>query len=439
MGSRQRWFAGLGAFVVGLGLGACGADKEVAPEPAAPAMQQCRRFDQLMPRFVSAISTGKTQNLKIVVEDRLLKTSRDDEPPPINDVLRIIFATLNALASKPPEPGGSKESYCAPAGTPPPLNLANEVCEMRRAIDSLVHQGKGLDAIAVVEPQLQGIMDYMTGTGTSTERNARGELVSHYEVAAAFSNLCSNTQQCQLSNGLDLIIAFTDYANTAPGRKLVADINTLGTKTSLTAFLAPQNLSEEGFVSISRALIPAVQGADPQALQNAFDQLPLSAELKMDLRPIVEDLKLILQTPSLIEPTRKALNCITVSDRNSDIVRMLYRLAIRDMRAEFGVTRLSQVFKQLQDVDQRGSLIFLANTLAKAVRGDDAAIAAAASTCKTLLSTAAPAGQAQGNAQLALPVVADLLRNGLVQEAICAIDTLLFGCSGGAQPACPVR
>jgi len=125
-----------------------------------------------------------------------------------------------------------------------------------------------------------------------------------------------------------------------------------------------------------------------------------------------------------------------VSDRNSDVVRMLYRLAIRDTRPEFGITRLSQVFRLIQDVDQRGSLIFLANTLAKAVRSDELAIASAASTCKTLLSTSVPAGQAQSNAQLALPVVADLLRNGLVQEAICAIDTLLFGCSGGAQPAC---
>lgn len=395
-------------------------------------MQQCRAFEQLMPRFVSAISTGKTQNLKTVVETQLLKSARPDEPPPINDVLRIIFATLNALASKPPEPGGTKDNYCAPVTAPPSLELANEVCEMRRAIDLLVHQGKGLDAIAVVEPQLQGIIDYMTGTGTSTDK------VPHYEVAAAFSNLCSNTVQCQLSNGLDLIIAFTDYANTAAGRRLVQNLNTLGTKQSLTAFLAPQNLSEDGFVAISRALIPAVQGADPVALQMAFDQLPLSADLKMDLGPLVQDLKVILQTPSLIEPTRRALNCITASDRNSDIVRMLYRLAIRDNRDEFGVTRLSQVFKQLQDVDQRGSLIFLANTLAKAVRGDELAIAAAASTCKTLLSTTVPAGQSQSNAQLALPVVADLLRNGLVQEAICAIDTLLFGCSGG-QPACMTR
>lgn len=427
---RQRSVTFAVAFAFGLVGGACGADKEVAPEPVAPAMQQCRTFDQLMPRFVRAISTGRTENLKTVVENQLLKTTREDEPPPINDVLRIIFATLNALASKPPEPGGTKDDYCAPASAPPPLNLANEVCEMRRAIDVLVHQGKGLDAIGVIEPQLQGIIDYMTGSGTSADKTP------HYEVAAAFSNLCSNTMVCRLSNGLDLIIAFTDYANTAPGRRLVQNLNTLGTRPSLTAFLAPQNLTEDGFVAISRALIPAVQGADPQALQNAFDQLPLSAELKADLGPVVEDLKLILQTPSLIEPTRKALNCLTVSDRNSDIVRMLYRLAIRDMRPEFGITRLSQVFRQIQDVDQRGSLIFLANTLAKAVRSDEIAIASAATTCKTLLSTSVPAGQAQSNAQLALPVVAELLRNGLVQEAICAIDTLLFGCSGGAQPAC---
>jgi hypothetical protein len=427
-GQRATWVAL--TFLLGVWTGACGADKEVAPEPREPAMQQCRSFEELMPRFVGAISTGRTEKLKNVVETQLLKTTRDDVPPPINDVLRIIFTTLSALASKPPEPGGTADAYCAPADASPPLALANEVCEMRRAIELLVHQGKGLDAIAVIEPQVQGIIDYITGTGTSADK------LPHYEVAAAFSTLCSNTAQCQLSNGLDLIIAFTDYANTGPGKKLVQDINTLGTKMSLTAFLAPQNLTEDGFVAIFRALVPAVQSADPQSLQNVFDQLPLSPELRVDLGPLVADLKLILLTPMLITPTRNALNCISMSDRNSDLVRMLYRLAIREMRSEFGISRLSQVFRQIQVVDQRGSLIYLANTLAKAVRSDEVAIASAASTCKTLLSTSVPAGQAQSNAQLALPVVADLLRNGLVQELICAIDTLLFGCSGGAQPAC---
>jgi hypothetical protein len=411
------------SFVVGLAA-ACGADQQVAPEPPPP-MVQCRSFDQLMPRFVGAISTGKTAGLKNVVENQLLKTSREDTPPPINDVLRVIFVTLNRLASKPPEPGGTKENYCAPAGSPPPLERANEVCELRRTIDLLVRQGKGLDAIAVVEPQLQGILDYITGTGTSRDR------VPHYEVAAAFSNLCSNTMVCQLSNGLDLIIEFTAYANTPDGRRLVQNLNTLGTKQTLTAFLAPQNLSEDGFIAISRALIPAIKGADPAALENAFNQLTiLPAELRADLRPLIEDLKVLLLNERLKGSISRALTCIETGDRNSDIVRMLYRLAIRDMRPEFGITRLSQIFKQLQDVDQRGSLIYLANTLAQAVRNDEDAINAAASTCKTLLATS------PNNAQQALPVVADLVRNGLVQEALCAIDTLLFGCAGGAQPAC---
>lgn len=418
----RRW-AFLGAFIGSL-IAACGADQQVAPEPPPP-MVQCRAFDELMPRFVGAISTGKTEGLKNVVENQLLRSARPDEPPPINDVLRVIFATLNRLASKPPEPGGTKDNYCAPEGSPPPLERANEVCELRRTIDLLVRQGKGLDAIAVVEPQLQGILDYITGTGSSRDR------VPHYEIAAAFSNLCSNTMVCQLSNGLDLIIEFTAYANTPDGRRLVTNLNTLGTKQTLTAFLAPQNLNEDGFVAIARALIPAIKGADPAALENAFNQLTiLPADLRNDLRPTIEDLKRLLQNERLKMSISRALTCIENSDRNYDLVRMLYRLAIRDMRPEFGITRLSQIFKQLQDVDQRGSLIFLANTLAQAVRNDEDAINAAASTCKTLLATS------PNNAQQALPVVAELVRNGLVQEALCASDTLLFGCSGGAQPAC---
>jgi hypothetical protein len=384
-----------------------------------------------MPRFVSAVSTGKTAGLKNVVENQLLKTSRDDTPPPINDVLRVIFVTLNRLASKPPEPGGTKDEPCAPTASPPPLERANEVCELRRTIrlllgrDSDAGRAAGLDAIAVVEPQLQGILDYITGTGTSRDR------VPHYEIASAFSSLCSNSMVCQLSNGLDLIIEFTAYANTPDGRRLVQTLNTLGTRQTLTAFLAPQNLSEDGFVAIARALIPAIKGADPVALENAFNQLTiLPADLRADLRPLIDDLKRLLQNERLRRSISQALTCIETSDRNYDIVRMLYRLAIRDVRPEFGITRLSQIFKQLQDVDQRGSLIFLANTLAKAVRDDEDAIAAAASTCKTLLATS------PNNAQQALPVVADLVRNGLVPESLCAIDTLLFGCAGGPQPAC---
>ena len=71
-----------------------------------------------------------------------------------------------------------------------------------------------------------------------------------------------------------------------------------------------------------------------------------------------------------------------------------------------------------------------------AVRSDELAIDSAANVCRTIFSTAKPLGAAQSNAQLALPVVADLVKAGVVNEAICAIDTLLFGCAGGVQAAC---
>ena len=64
------------------------------------------------------------------------------------------------------------------------------------------------------------------------------------------------------------------------------------------------------------------------------------------------------------------------------------------------------------------------------------AIDSAAKVCRTLLSTRPPAGQAQSNAQLALLVIADFFAAGIVVEGICAIDTLIFGCTGGPQPAC---
>ena len=68
---------------------------------------------------------------------------------------------------------------------------------------------------------------------------------------------------------------------------------------------------------------------------------------------------------------------------------------------------------------------------------DEQAVDSAASVCRTLFSTKVEAGQAKSNAELALPVVGDLFAAGIGNELLCAIDTLVWGCSGGTQPACP--
>lgn len=428
-------------FAVGLSIGftvlvlaACGAENDVAPAAEVRAdIQQCQGFEQLMPNFVSLISQGKTENLRNLVEDQLLVSDREGVPPPINDVLRSIFKTLTAFALQPPEPGAASGQFCAPTGAPPPLTSANGLCEMRRALEVLVHQGKGIEAVQLVEPQLSTIVNYVTGTGADCKARPRSP---HYEVAGVISQFCTQNLNCQLTDGLDMAIGFTDYVNTADGRLLVQHLNELAAKPSITGLLNPQSLTEQDTITIARSLITAVQGADAMGLRNAFNALPLPDQVKMDLQPVVGDLEKLLGRPEIMTPLRRSLNCLTMEDRNFDTVRMLYRIAIEEQCAAFGLTRLTDLMKGLQDVDKRGSLIFIAGTLARAIRADELAVDSTARVCRTIFTTAKAPGQVQSNAQLALPVVGDMLRAGVINEGICAVDTLIFGCVGGPQRAC---
>lgn len=432
--NHLRFAIALTIVLLVLGFAACGAENEIAPaaEPNGD-IRECRGFEQLMPHFLTIIDQGKTENLKRLVETQLLISERADQPPPINEVLRIIFKTLNGFALKPPEQGASGGQFCASITAQPPLTSANELCEMRRALEILVHQGKGIDAINLIEPQLLTLVNYQTGVGLDCKGRPR---VPHYEVAGRVSQFCSQTGNCQLTDGLDLAIAFTDYVNTPDGKLLVQHLNELAAKPSVTMLLNPQGLDENGMVALARGLITAVFSADGPALRNAFDSLPLPQQVKMDLQPVVGDLEKLLAHTEIMVPTRRSLNCLTMTDTNLDTVRMIYRLAIEEQCPEFGLTRLTGVLQGLQDVDKRGSLIFIVGTLARAVRSDELAIDSAAKVCRTVFSTAKAPGNAQSNAQLALPVVGELVKAGVINEGICAIDTLIFGCSGGVQPAC---
>ncbi|MCC6335986.1 MAG: hypothetical protein IT380_18600 [Myxococcales bacterium] len=426
----------------------CGASNLEAPpaEPRADAMQ-CQGIDHLMPNFVRAISEGRTEGLKHVVETQLLIPLREGDSPPVNDVLRAVFRTLDGYARKPPEAGAQGADYCAPTSSPPPLLQANELCEMRRAMDLLVHQGKGIDAIEIAAPQLNTALGYITGEGLDCKARPR---TPHFEVSAAVAGMCSQTGQCQLNDGLDLLIGFTNYLATPDGQALKDHLNGLTVNPdggSLTAFLNPSSLTEDEAVLLVRGLLPMLQAANSTELEDGFNSLTLPADLKADLRPVIDDLKKLLAREEIMGPLRRALNCIWGVDsmgrpngqdsgKNYPLVRMVYRLALEEQCPEFGLTRLSAVLKGVQEVDSRGSLLYLAGTLAKAVRSDETAIDSAAIVCKTLFSTDRAAGEARSNAEQALPVAADLVKNGLINEGICAIDTLIFGCSGGAQPAC---
>jgi hypothetical protein len=419
-------FLALGATLLAL-VAACGAENAEAPpaEIKQADTLQCRGFDQLMPNFLSALKTGRTENLRVVIENGLLATDRPGDPPPINEVLRAVFSTLSTFANAPPEAGAPAGLLCA--DPPPPLAQANGLCELRRSTQVLIHEGKGLEAVLLAQPQLTAVLDYVIGKGSDGK--------PHYEIADIFTGLCAQDANCQLDDGLELIAALAQYANSADGKAAIGRLVTLAASGTITNFLDPNNLTEDGAVAIARALLTAVQGADPTALDN----LPLPASVKGELSPVLADFKKLLDPnyrPNVVGPLKKSLNCFTRKDSNLDTIRMIYRLALRDKRPEFGLTRLTQLISGLQNVDTRGSLLFVVQLLAQALKSDSIAIDSAASVCRAVTSTRPAPGQARTNAQLALPVLSELLAQGVLDEALCALDTLVWGCSGGAQPAC---
>lgn len=428
----------VGAIIVGAGLVlvSCGAENSDVPHAIVknPDALQCKSFAQLVPNFLSIIDQGRTQNLACVVKTHLLQGRDEDDPPPINDVLRAVFALLNGFASKPSELGAPLGELCAPdepSSKWPPLRQANELCELRRTLFTLVHEGKGLEAINLLDPQVTGAVNYIIGKGK--------DATPHYEVSGVVSRMCSQNAQCQLSNGLDLIIALSAYLQDSAGKKTIDDLRTLLKSPAIQEFLnssGPNSLTEDGAVALAKVLLPALQSANPADLQNLLEQPPLN-RYKTELQPLVDDVKLILMKPELVNPLKKTMTCLQWGDPNFDLVRMLYRLGMRDQLPEFGITRLSQLLEDIQLLDSRGAIIHLVGVFAIAIRADEQAVDSAASVCATLFSTRRDDGQAKSNAELALPVVADLFGAGVAAEILCALDTLVWGCAGGSQPACP--
>lgn len=450
-GERTALIASLAAVAAAIAV-ACGAGTAEAPA-AVPRTQggQCQSFDQLMPNLVQSIRQGRLTNLRQVMECDLLADDGDpltDDVPPINDVLRVQFATMLKFARAPREPGAGPGLLCAPDDDPPPLSSANQLCEMRRASYTLVHQGKGLASIALIDPQVTGLLNYIIGRSNRRELEDGGvvgdrvPVKPHYEIATIVSGMCSQDGQCQLENGLDLVTAVVAYLETREGKKLIDDLKVALRNPRLRQLVSasdPQALTEEQMVAGARVLLPALQNADEAQLRSLLD-LPVLRDYRADLQPLIDDVAPLLapgHTPDVRTPLNKSLACVVAKDPNYELVRMVHRLALQDRLPEFGFTALSGTAIDAQDIDPRGALLHLVGTLAAAVRSDEAAVDSAGRVCRALFSTRPSVGNVRSNAELVLPVMADLFSRGVANEAVCALDVLVWGCTNGGQPACP--
>ncbi len=405
----------------------CGADDLVAPRmEKSEELASCRSFEELMPRFTQAISSGQTEGLRQVLKNEVLVNGRAGEPSPLLDLLRSVFATFATFARQGPERGASPGQICATP--PPPVAQAHPLCEIRRALDSLVHDGKGLKAFQLVDPQVTAILKYILGQAPASS-------VPHYEVATVLQRMCGQNAVCQISDTLDLIIALTAFAETSEGRTILNNTQQLLHNPGLQPFLtnnAEQYGGENGVIALVRVVLQTVQGMDDPSDLDALPISSLPANLRADAQRGLTDLKSLLdpkREPNVLRPLKKVSSCLNGSDANLDAIRMFYRLWFDAKLPEFSFPNTIDVAVGLRDTDSRGTLLHLANTLVTTIRQDESSVDSAAAVCRVLF--------AKENAQRALPVVATLFEQGVVSEFLCATDTLVYGCAGGsAQLAC---
>ena len=135
---------------------------------------------------------------------------------------------FRSFANKVSEAGAPAGELCAPDNKPPPITSANELCEMRRLLKLFVNEGKGLEALRLLDPALVAILNYVVGK--PNVRADGGVLAGeppHFEVAGVVSGLCAQSNVCRLENGLDLITALSQYAQTPAGLKTFDDLDAL--------------------------------------------------------------------------------------------------------------------------------------------------------------------------------------------------------------------
>jgi hypothetical protein len=280
------------------------------------------------------------------------------------------------------------------------------------------------------------VLNYVIGRAPSSD-------VPHFtELAPVFSGMCEQSVVCHTNDTLDLVIALTAYAQTAEGRVSLDRMEALVNHPALQPYIVDDGNTyggEEGLVSLTRLVLRTVQSMDDPSDLNALPTSSFPESMRAQLELALSDMKSLLsatRSPNVLKPLQKVSTCLTLKDSRMETVRMAYRLGLEKQLPEFGIHNIVHVIKGLRDADSRGSLLRLGQLFAEAVRADDQAVNAAATVCRSMFSLQPEPGQLKTNVELALPVVADLFRDGVIAEGVCAADTLLYGCAGGTQPAC---
>lgn len=217
------------------------------------------------------------------------------------------------------------------------------------------------------------------------------------------------------------------------------------------------------------------------------------SDLHAEIAVGADDLKQMLD-PNLpepvLQPLQQSLACLSVAATPEHpslcgkVLRPGFVPMIFHLGFEAKVVGLSQIIDGARELvqtdaqsEEPGMVMFLLHDVATALDRDEEALSALTTLCHTALATERPCDDGQGqdcpalplnfqpaghgyaphadgcsngagvgyplaspgcraNAEAVIPEVAQLFEQGVTDQTLCVIDTLVYGCAGGPQPAC---
>ena len=360
---------------------------------------------------------------------------------------------------------------------PPAARDSNRMCEARRILKIFIREGKGEEALHLLDPFIARILSYVVGTGAGT---------AHYEAAQVVGATCTKAY-CRIEDTIDVLVgllAFLESTFEEPHRAqdVLTLLRDLYAHPGMAALVErAQQINEADLVTTSNMLVENVANlpTDPSAFRRDY---LMNLEVKLNdllqstswnnapyigLRALLDQvigphtpsdttspyaktpLLLDLFDPSrpypVLQPLQAVIACLNNLNTQEHLdgiaagVKLVFALGPQSNTGTNAIA-LADVLGALEgltEIDDRDSLITFGRRALVMIRDDEEGTTAARKVCAKALDDRAPADGGVPNAELVMPVLQSVFEGGALSELFCLIDTLLYGCASGPQPACP--
>lgn len=433
----------------------CGAEHVDAPA-LPPDPQQtpapCRTLEAQMPRFFEMMRDPARPLASL--RDAVQRLSRG-EPGEYTPMSTLLSSGVNGLRDFTDDPWERSNKGCEsrPPGlpmcfvdVPRSVECESRACALRRTLDFGLRDEGMNQAIDDMKPLLAKLLGYMSNTGQGADGKEHYEIVEVLHRSSQYEALCSPANLLDVLDGIVLYLrGDPSCGDGCPGRRMIDVLKRLLNDPTLEEFLSSfQSSQADGqgraaFQTIARVLMQNLSQIDEASYYQQLEEI-VSLYLRPffdsdssgkwnDLSDTIDELLVLLkdlldpQRPgSFVKPLKGVIRCLSVIDKDQQIVGALYDLLSKPTESGQGVDlgELVDVIDRAIRLDRDGTIATALHAIFASSRKSEIAMSAWRGFFGEILTVE--------NARDMVPVLREMLERDVLDELFVVVNSLLYGC-----------